>query len=356
VKFGKRQNAQKGRVPNIVYGYDKIKGDYFNLEINADEAAVVRRIFDSYVNEGHGAAKIAGLLNGEGIRTKRGAAWSQNAVSRILKNELYAGKIINGKEEVADFLTGARRARDEADWFVVERPELRIIEPEIFTKAQEILAARNKAFSNGRERHSNKHLFSTLIKCADCGHSFRRTVHTYKNTYIRWVCGGRNLKGMLSCANRSSVDEGELIGGLREYFAGILAQKPTPVRQIAREFLHSVKAKCGNEAELRGELAQLQKIRQKYMEMYSDDLISREELRKKMGGINAAVIKAENELKLMERGSDASDCPQAIIAMEILTNAQLKQIVQKIVVSAAGDCDVYLHRLNETTQVSDNFT
>ena len=34
VKFGKKLNAEKGRVPNIVYGYDKTIGDYFNLEIN----------------------------------------------------------------------------------------------------------------------------------------------------------------------------------------------------------------------------------------------------------------------------------------------------------------------------------
>ena len=31
VKFGKKLNAEKGRVPNIVYGYDKTIGDYFNL-------------------------------------------------------------------------------------------------------------------------------------------------------------------------------------------------------------------------------------------------------------------------------------------------------------------------------------
>ena len=28
VKFGKKLNAEKGRVPNIVYGYDKTIGDY----------------------------------------------------------------------------------------------------------------------------------------------------------------------------------------------------------------------------------------------------------------------------------------------------------------------------------------
>ena len=43
VKFGKKMNAEKGRVPNIVYGYNKTIGDYFNLEINQEEAVVYQR-------------------------------------------------------------------------------------------------------------------------------------------------------------------------------------------------------------------------------------------------------------------------------------------------------------------------
>ena len=45
MKFGKKMNAEKGRVPNIVYGYDKTIGDYFNLAINEEEAAVIRQIY-----------------------------------------------------------------------------------------------------------------------------------------------------------------------------------------------------------------------------------------------------------------------------------------------------------------------
>ena len=45
IKFGKKVNAEKGRVPNIVYGYDKTIGDYFNLTINEKEANVIRQIF-----------------------------------------------------------------------------------------------------------------------------------------------------------------------------------------------------------------------------------------------------------------------------------------------------------------------
>ena len=84
---------------------------------------------------------------------------------RILTNELYTGKIINGKEEVEDFLTGVRTVKDESEWMVTDRPDLRIIEPEQFDRVQEILKSRHKAFHIKHERQSNRHLFSTLLKC-----------------------------------------------------------------------------------------------------------------------------------------------------------------------------------------------
>ena len=97
VKFGKKINAEKGRVPNIVFGYDKTKGDYFNLAINKAEAESILQIYKWYLDDGYGAAKIALLLNEREIRTKRGCTWTQGSVCRILENELYTGKVINGK-------------------------------------------------------------------------------------------------------------------------------------------------------------------------------------------------------------------------------------------------------------------
>ena len=130
VKFGKKVNAEKGRVPNLVYGYDKINGEYFTMDINQEEAAVIRQIFRWYIDEGYGGSKIASMLNQQGFRTKRGCNWTQNSVCGILNNELYTGKVINGKQEVTDFLYGKRTDRDQGDWLVVDRPELRIISRE----------------------------------------------------------------------------------------------------------------------------------------------------------------------------------------------------------------------------------
>jgi DNA invertase Pin-like site-specific DNA recombinase len=184
IKFGKKINAEMGRVPNIVYGYDKTIGDYFNLTINEHEANIVRRIFDMYINQGYGAAKIAMILNSEGLRTKRDNKWSQNAICRILTNDIYAGKVINGKEEIFDFLTSERKEVDESKWLVTDNPQLRIIDPELLKESKKIIEERQDRFATNKERQSNRYLFSTLIKCANCGYSFRRTQRTYKNTYV----------------------------------------------------------------------------------------------------------------------------------------------------------------------------
>lgn len=356
VKFGKKMNAEKGRVPNIVYGYNKTIGDYFNLEINQEEAAIIRQIYQWYTKEGYGAAKISNKLNERGLKTKRNCRWSQNAVCRILTNELYTGKIINGKQEVADFLTGRRTDKDETDWMVVERPDLRIIEPEVYEKAQQILQSRNKAFNIKHERQSNKYLFSTIIKCKECGWSFRRTVRTYKNTYVRWVCSGHNGRGADSCPNAVTVDEEELIQALQDYFAEMLKQKKNVIQNVVREFQRIYKAKDENieyEKELNQQLAKLQKTRQKFMDMYTDDLISREELNIKIGGMRKEIERLENELKMVSYHLTKGERLEHILGntfkaveditdVHQMTNEQLKQIIQKIEVDKEGNVDIFL--------------
>lgn len=375
IKFGKKMNAEKGRVPNIVYGYDKTIGDYFNLTINQEEAAVVRQIYQWYTQEGYGASKIADMLNDQGVRTKRGCQWSQNATCRILTNELYTGKIINGKQEVTDFLTGQRADRDETQWMVVDRPDLRIVEPETFEIAQQIMADRGRAFKVDKERQSNKYLFSTLIKCKECGWSFRRTVRTYKNTYVRWVCSGHNGKGADSCPNAVTIDEEELIQTLQNYFIQVLRSKKNVVRYVVGEFQRAYKAKDENlhyEKELTTQLTKLQKSRQKYMDMYTDDLISREELNVKLAGTRQEVERLENELKLvashLTKGEQLEEllnktfrAIEDITDVHEMTNAQLKRIIQKIEVDKEGNVDIYLRLLGDlgldsTALISDNHT
>ncbi len=362
VKFGKKMNAEKGRVPNLVFGYDKTKGDYFNLKINEEEAEVVREIFRKYREEGIGTAKIAIWLNDiKQVKTKRNCGWSSQTVCRILTNELYTGKIINGKEEVSDFLTGKRKGKDSSEWFITDRPELRIIDPDEFEEVQEILKSRQDTFKLDKERYSNRHLFSTLIKCKNCSWSFRRYERTYKNTYVDWICSGRNARGRDSCCNKTAVNEEELIKEITDYFAYLISHQKRVIEFVVSEFQKVYKAKDENveyEKQLRMELVKLGKAKQKYTNMYMDDLITREELNQNLLGTKQRIELLEKELKLVSHHITKSDQLEIILNKTFrtiadisdvsqMTNSQLRRIINRIEVDHEGNVDVYLRVIEE---------
>lgn len=146
VIFGKTETAKRGRVPRVIYGYDKV--DNFTLKVNESEAETVRKVYTLYTSESLSCGGIAKQLTELGAPTKLGGDWTGKAVSRILKNPIYTGRLINHKTVTADFLSGARRDLPESERFVHERPELRIVSDEIFDLAGKILESRVK--SGGR--------------------------------------------------------------------------------------------------------------------------------------------------------------------------------------------------------------
>ncbi|MCM1525043.1 MAG: recombinase family protein [Ruminococcus sp.] len=365
VKFGKQMNAKKGRVPNLVFGYDKIPGDYFNMTVNEREAETVRLIYSMYLNEGCGASKIAAALNERNIKTKRGNKWTQNAVCRILTNPVYTGKIINGKEEVKDFLTGERISKERSEWITADRPELRIISDDDFESAENLLKSRHDAFHITHERQSNRYLYSTIIRCAECGYSFRRSVYRGQ---ARWVCSGRNANGTGSCSNKTIIREDDLTHDLHIYFSGLLSDRKSFVDSIVSRFSAMYKEKnisSESYSELAKKCKKLENTSQKYMDMYVDELITREKLNEKVGAVNREIEQLRNEMKLLEINMTKSDRLEEIINetlksmeditdMSGMTNAQLKRIVDKILVSADGGIDVYL-RITEDLGLDNDF-
>ena len=120
------------------------------------------------------------------------------------------------------------------------------------------------------------------------------------------------------------------------------------------------------------QLTKLQKTRQKYMGMYTDDLITREELNEKIGGSKKEIERIENELKIVGYNITKGDQLESILQntfktleditdVRQMTNAQLKRVIQKIEVDKDGNVDIYLRILDdlgleETVLIHDNHT
>ncbi len=142
VIFGKTETARKGRVPNRIYGYDKVNN--FTLIVNQNEGYNVRKAFLLYAEHGLSLTAIAKKFNAEKVQTKLGGSWSAKTVGRMIRNPIYIGKLVNHKTVTEDFISGSRKELPENERFVHLRPELRIVSDEIFELANTILRDTNR--------------------------------------------------------------------------------------------------------------------------------------------------------------------------------------------------------------------
>lgn len=90
IREGMRAKAAQGLgLGKPPYGY-KVAFDG-SLRMQPKEAAVVRAIFDMYLDENLGVRAVAARLNGQGLLTRTGRRWSMVTVRDILRNLAYMG-------------------------------------------------------------------------------------------------------------------------------------------------------------------------------------------------------------------------------------------------------------------------
>lgn len=192
IKRGLHGSIAPGR---SIYGYNKIgTRKRARLEINDEEAAVVRRIFQMH-NQGLGAATIAQRLNDEGIpspstkkKAWRQAQWRNETVRRILRDTRYTG------------VFPLFRSKDRVQ-VPVNRPDLTIITTDIFEKSQQKI-----------DSNVDKHRFTTVHEylmaggrfTCDCGYSISTQTQTRKTrsgskTYSYYRCSSKAHNRESSC-------------------------------------------------------------------------------------------------------------------------------------------------------------
>ncbi|MFN8639013.1 MAG: recombinase family protein [Dehalococcoidia bacterium] len=89
VREGMQRRALRGyALGRPPYGYRVIE---HRLQVEPDEARVVREIVRLYLGENLGVRRIAATLNDRGLTTRQGRPWSATAVRDILRNTTYLG-------------------------------------------------------------------------------------------------------------------------------------------------------------------------------------------------------------------------------------------------------------------------
>ena len=328
IKFGKKVNAKKGRVPPIIFGYDRV--DNYHLKINEREAETVKLIFNLYLKKCKGIRAISEELNEKGLKTKLKCTWSPTAVRRVLTNPIYCGEYINNKYETKGIFDKSRIKLKAEMNFHHKRQEWAIISEECFLNVQKLLNERKNATLSSNytdtTRRSEKHLFSSLILCECCGKSFCRKIYKYKNTNIYWKCSTNDKFGSKGCINNTSIKENILICEIKEYINKRI-DKEVLIDDILKE---SSKIAQSYKSE-NNRISSLEKKRERYMEMYSEGLLKKEKLKEVIGVINSEIQqnkKAVNECAKVLSRNDA----EKLLDFNRINNNDLCKFISRITV------------------------
>lgn len=218
---GRREKARQGLWNGgpAPYGYNQ-SGN--TLEINEEEANVVRLIFDRFANSSMGYGGVAKYLNLQGIsknphKESDITVWSGRCIQSILDNPVYIGKIAYGrrtKEKVKGSRNEYRYVHSE-DYLLYDGQHEAIIDNETWKKVRTKRQSTGvKAPSKvGRER---VHLLSGLLRCPKCGcpmycnrHFWTNRDGTYKDVYY-YFCGHSTLTRGASCNYNAKLKKSDI--------------------------------------------------------------------------------------------------------------------------------------------------
>jgi len=155
----------------VPYGYRAVDKGRVNkrdqpvkdLEIDPEEAAWVREVFEKGANEGASGYAMARMLNDRGLCTRQGARFQSVNIRRMIRHEGYTGYLIT------------KAARSE---FI---QELQIVDEKLFARANEVIDCRSKKLAQEKNiaaKTNNPTLLAGIVVCAHCGAKMSAFLHT----------------------------------------------------------------------------------------------------------------------------------------------------------------------------------
>lgn len=221
------------------YGYLKDPEDKYKFVIDEYAAGVVRKVYSLFL-DGYSTKSICGILQNEGIlnptlyKEKLGLnyrnvksdefgvkynLWSETTINRILTNETYIGKLMQGTCKKASYKDKKVVPVPKDQWYIIENHHEAIIDEDTFYKVAK-LRSKRRVCKNNQCGNKKVHMFAGKLRCADCGHTM---IKTGGEGYLR--CQLSNKSRNKDCTNHGiklSIVENMVLGRINDTVTCVL--------------------------------------------------------------------------------------------------------------------------------------
>lgn len=180
------------------YGYTARKDEdgVRRLYVDENTASVVKEIFDAYL-KGFSTLDISKLLlekkvyiatdyrkfgKAKADENELIRAWMPTTILQVLKNRVYTGTLIQGRNQKHLFEGKKRERLDEEHWTITEDAHEAIISLDTFEKVQEKISSKSNSIKNSRKENKNAKddtVFRGKLYCGICKR--KMSVHRQKS-------------------------------------------------------------------------------------------------------------------------------------------------------------------------------
>lgn len=172
------------------YGYLKDPNDKYKFIIDEYAAGVVRKIYGLFL-EGYSVRSICHILEddhisnptvykqAQGLTYKNSKSnefsvkynlWSTTTVKRILTDDVYIGRLSQGKAQKVSYKDKKVVSVPRDQWYITENHHEPIISEELFNKVAN-LRSKRRICNDNQGKDKKVHIFAGKLRCKECGHT-----------------------------------------------------------------------------------------------------------------------------------------------------------------------------------------
>lgn len=263
------------------YGYKKIPGNPNGLMIDEEAAQIVKKIYRWFVLEGVSKNQIALRLNQmevpspsvykrrKGFRyfnprsDPEGSLWSARTVSAILRNQVYTGTMVQGRQRIISYKVRRQVNLPQEEWYRVPGTHEAVIDGPLFVKAQQLQDQRLRSSPGS----GTAALFAGLVRCKRC----RRIMCRHRaRDLVYYQCRSCREKGRSTSIREDRLCRAVLTALQRQI------QESSAGDQAAEALMKTAQI-CEKQTETKEVLWKLQKRRAGLYEDWKEGVLTREE-------------------------------------------------------------------------------
>lgn len=332
VKFGHRKAIENGVVMgnSRIFGYVKKDG---RLVIDKREGEMVRLIYELYATGDYSLRNISDELTQRGFLNHSGNPISHTTVKSIIQNPKNKGYYCGNKVKILDYRTKKQKFLPEEEWLLYkdETGETvpAIVSEDLWEKCNRMLSKRclsEKSGNRGGKRFTSP--LSGKVICAYCGKSYHHNSYGHSSGRVQrhWIC--QNKKSNAASCPSFAIKDDEMITILGLFFNEFISNMDKYINKYTD--LYNQQSERGNNgdeiSDMRLKITKLQTRKEKLLDLYTDDLITKEDFKERNDKLCAQISRLQTDIeKTLNKGDNLKNIIERLNTIHLYFSEKISE-------------------------------